>query len=184
MQFGYNTAATDFLIDTTYLGRFPRNEGETASNWIIRYFQSIDARVTKYGFKQNLLAAIAKDSIAEDHGDRYAEAYIRRLSKWCRKKDQKKHLYRKTDILDSLNIDRVKIVPDGHLIDVKKKTVVCYELEDKHPLNDNSIAKYSKLWWALEYIYWDLHLIAYDVWGNHRIIKFPFTTFAAQELDR
>ena len=67
-------------------------------------------------------------------------------------------------------------------MDTDNMTVVCYEVEDTHPLNVNSIGTYARAWFTLEYIYWDLHLIAYDIHGHSKPIIFPHAALVARKL--
>jgi len=66
---------------------------------------------------------------------------------------------------------RARLVPDAYLIDKENKAIVCYEVEDTHPLNDKKILKYTDIFWALDEIYWDLILITYDIFGNTSYIN-------------
>lgn len=86
------------------------------------------------------------------------------------------------EILESWRARDSNFIPDAYLIDKDSRTVVCYEIEDQHHLNLNSIGTYGAAWWTLEYIYWNLHLIAYDIYGNSRIVNLPESEFLAREL--
>lgn len=74
------------------------------------------------------------------------------------------------------------MIPDAFLIDKERRTIVCYEIEDTHPLNPRSIVAYGRVWSTLEYIYWDLHLIAYDPYGHPRCIVYPHAKLVAAEI--
>jgi hypothetical protein len=122
-------------------------------------------------------------SVASDRpGQGYAERLIARAERRFGKLKARKLLFERSEILQTWQHRDAKFVPDAYLIDKEKKTVVCYEVEDHHPLNPFSIGEYAAAWWTLEYIYWDLHLIAYDIFGNPRIIAFPHSEFVADEL--
>ena len=54
----------------------------------------------------------------------------------------------------------VSIVPDIFKICENEfcQSVICYEIEDHHALNDNKISKYAELWFHLDGEYWNLYL--------------------------
>jgi hypothetical protein len=67
-------------------------------------------------------------------------------------------------------------------VDAPNWTVVCYEIEDTHPLNPSSIAEYAAAWHNLDYIYWDLHLISYDIYGHPRVHLLPVAGVISQQV--
>ena len=62
--------------------------------------------------------------------------------------------------------------------------MVCYEVEDTNPMNPHSLMRYADAWWTLDAIYWDLHLLAYDIYGHPHVIAFPETEFLAHPLTK
>lgn len=155
----------------------------TQSQKIVRALQILRPEISSKGFRKRVQEAIYVDAIGSDHPDPgYAERLIARAERRFGKLKSRKLLFERSEILQTWKDRDAKFVPDAYLIDKDKKTVVCYEVEDHHPLNPFSIGEYAAAWWALEYIYWDLHLIAYDVFGNARIIAFPSSEFIAHDL--
>jgi hypothetical protein len=104
-----------------------------------------------------------------DDDDDYVHRLVPRLERMYGKKRAKQLLLERCEVLDGWRHRDATFRPDGFLIDEPNWTVVCYEVEDTHPLNPHSIEEYVAAWWCLDYIYWDLHLISYDVYGHHRL---------------
>ena len=134
-------------------------------------------------FASKVLDAIFNDGVEEElFNENYRTRYVRRLNRWFGKSGAKRLLIKRCEILDCWKNSDSGFVPDAFLIDPENKTIVCYEVEDHHPLNPFSVGRYSNAWWTLEYIYWDLHLIAYDIYGNARVIAFPSSDFLSREV--
>lgn len=155
----------------------------TPSKRVVRALRTVRSDIATHGFRKNVLDAIFQDGYASDYLDEdYRERLLQRLIRWFGKKKARRMLVAGCEILDSWSNRDSRFVPDAYLIDSENKTVVCYEIEDSHHLNPFSIREYGAAWWTLEYIFWDLHLIAYDIYGNPRIIEFPRSEFLASEV--
>ena len=177
------TDPRDYVLNVAEAIRQVKDQSLTQSQRIIRAFGIVRAEVKTHGFRRKVQEAIFRDAVASDYSDpKYVERLIARAESHFGKIKAKKLFTERSEILQSWHHRDVKFVPDAYLIDPDKRTVVCYEVEDHHPLNSFTIGKYADAWWTLEYIYWDLHLIAYDVFGNARIIAFPHSEFIASEL--
>ncbi len=105
-----------------------------------------------------------------------------RATRWFGQDRAKRLLTERIEILESWKGRDARMAPDAFLIDAENKTIVCYEVEDTHPLNPNSIGAYANAWYTLEYVYWDLHLIAYDIYGHPKVIVFPHAELVARRL--
>jgi len=55
-----------------------------------------------------------------------------------------------------------RIFPDAHLIDVKKRTVYLFEIEDTNPLSANKLRKLSHIWFRLDSIDWEMRVFLVD----------------------
>ena len=177
-----NTKPEDYIIDL--LGKIPteQEEGVTPSKNVRTALQSTHPDVKIKRFRQTVLEAIFEDGVEEQYGspdlkDKLIYRVVRRFGK----KRAKEILASRCEILNSWKYDS-RFVPDAYIVDTDRKTVVCYEVEDHHPLNPFSIGGYADAWFTLEYIYWDLHLIAYDVYGNPRIVALPESEFIARHI--
>lgn len=178
----YNTSPHDYVVNITGLVRSVPDGDYTPSKQVILALQAADFRIATRGFRKAVTEAIFRDTIEQDYPEKsYRERFIRRLDKWTKKKSTTV-LLDKCEILETWRKRDSRFIPDAYLVDSKKRTIVCYEVEDHHPLNPFSIGEYGAAWWTLEYIYWDLHLIAYDIYGNHRVINFPESEFLAREV--
>ncbi len=131
------------------------------------------------GFKKEVLKAIVDDA-CDDVTKEWRDRYLRRLKRWTGP-SYLNHFYERFEILASWR-ERYPLVPDAYLIDSSKRTVVCFEVEDQHHLNPVKVEHYGGAWWCLEYIFWDLHLISYDIYGNPRIVELPESSLAAKHL--
>lgn len=172
-----------YVVNVTEALRQISDEGLTQSQKIVRALQIVCPEVATKGFRKRVQEAMYIDAIGSDYTDPgYTERLIARAERRFGKHRARKFLFDRSEVLQTWKNRDAKFVPDAYLIDKSKKTVVCYEVEDHHPLNPFSIGEYAAAWWTLEYIYWDLHLIAYDVFGNPRIIAFPSSEFIAYEL--
>lgn len=127
---------------------------------------------TSRGFHRSVFDAIFDDAFFNWFGylPNDSELFARASRRWGRRRALELVVAK----VEELNAWRsCRFIPDAFLIDSPKRTVVCYEVEDTNPLKQKPLRQYSVGWWALSEIWWDLHLIAYDVYGNHRIISAP-----------
>ena len=178
----YNTTPEAYIVPVVGEIHWDSGSNITPSSAVVTALQKACPEIQKAGFRQRVLDAIWDDAVAEAlGGGNYQERYTRRLRRWT-KRNTRSHLIKHCEILDTWLHRDSRFVPDAYLIDKSEKTVVCYEVEDSHPLNPRSIGEYGAAWWCLEYIYWDLHLIAYDIYGNPRIVRFPESEFTAREV--
>lgn len=154
-------------------------EDHTPSKRVVMALQAAMPNVMTAGFKAKVLDAITEDA-CEGKSKEWRSKYLRRLKRWTGP-DYQQHFNNQFEILASWR-ERFPIVPDAYLIDAQKKTVVCFEVEDQHHLKLVKVEHYGGAWWCLEYIYWDLHLIAYDIYGNPRVIELPESSLTAKNL--
>jgi hypothetical protein len=179
----HQTNPRAYVLDIAEAMRQISDKEITQSNRIVRALQLVRPDIAKESFRKKVQQAVFVDAIASDHPNPgYAERFIARAERRFGKLKARKLLFERSDILQTWQYRDAKFVPDAFLIDKERRTVVCYEVEDYRPLNPFSIGKYAAAWWTLEYIYWDLHLIAYDIFGNPRIIAFPHSEFVARDL--
>lgn len=179
-----NTAANDYVFDIAdHLLKVDRTL--SPSYCVIGALQKADARVRTHRFSKSVLSAIFMDGVYNDFIDHaYADRLVTRARRLWGKQRAERVFANRCEILESWRTRDGKIVPDAHLIDVERRTIVCYEVEDAHPLNRGSLSAYAMAWWTLDYVYWNLHLIAYDICGNARQIQFPETSFVLEAMDR
>lgn len=178
----YNTGPENYVIRITGKILLSKQRAQTPSHSVVEALRQERPDIQTNGFRRNVLDAIWDDAVEDGlGGGPQQERYLRRLNRWA-KSNAREHLMKRCEILDTWRNRDSRFVPDAYLIDAANKTVVCYEVEDQHPLNPNSIGKYAAAWWCLEYIYWDLHLIAYDIYGNWRIIQLPESEFLARHV--
>ena len=178
----YNTQPNEYAVNISGNIAWDVDSKRTPSASVVAALKEARPEIQTTRFRRNVLDAIWNDGIEEAFGsEQFREKYIRRLKRWT-KVNVRKHLIKRCEILDSWQHRDARFVPDAYLVDAAKKTVVCYEVEDTHPLNPWSIGQYGAAWFCLEYIYWDLHLIAYDIYGNFRIVKFPESELLAQKI--
>lgn len=179
-----NTIATEYVFE---IADHLLNVDKTLSPSyrVIRALQKADPRVRTHRFSKSVLGAIFMDGVYNDFVDHaYADRLVVRARQlWGRKRAEQVFVNR-CEILETWKNRDGKIVPDAHLIDAERRTIVCYEVEDAHPLNRDSLSAYARAWWTLDYVYWNLHLIAYDICGNARLIRFPETSFALEAMYR
>lgn len=154
------------------------------SNRIVRLLQARDLRIATKGFRSNVLKAIFRHALLEDFNEdeQRLDNVIARLERRFGKKRAKNILNKRCDVLDTWRTRDSRFIPDAYLIDAPNWTVVCYEVEDTHPLNLNSITEYAAAWWTLDYIYWDLHLISYDIYGHHRVHQLGWAGMIAEQV--
>lgn len=151
----------------------------TPSKRVVLALQAACPGVRTTGFKKEVLKAILDDACNSESIE-WREKYLRRLKRWTGRR-YLSHFYERFEILASWK-QRYRVVPDAYLIDAANKTVVCFEIEDQHHLNPIKVEHYGGAWWCLEYIYWDFHLVSYDIYGNPRIIELPSSSFTAGAL--
>lgn len=173
-EWPYNTQSESYAYQL--FGRVPYNKGcqLTPSSRVVLALQKVNPQIKTKGFRKSVLDAIMMDGIGIDYeDDEYPERLVQRLIRRFGKMKARNILIEKFDILQTWRYRDARMIPDAFYIDVENKTVVCYEVEDYHPLNPFSVSAYAAAWFNLEYIYWDLHLIAYDIYGHPREIVFP-----------
>lgn len=180
----YNTDPRSYVIDLSGKVRDVARSDITPSKRVVLALQSVRPDIKTSGFRKRVLDAIFDDAVEDEFSDeQYRERFLRRLNRWA-KKNTRRILLDRCEILEMWRKRDCRFVPDAYLIDRDKKTIVCYEVEDRHPLNPFSVGGYGAAWWTLEYIYWDLHLVAYDIYGNSRIVYLPESEFIAREVRR
>jgi hypothetical protein len=72
------------------------------------------------------------------------------------------------------------IVPDLWFIDEECMSVVCIEVEDTSRINTRKLDRYVRLWWYLDEMYWETHLLCSDRWGT--LSPVPLTDFTSMGL--
>jgi hypothetical protein len=72
------------------------------------------------------------------------------------------------------------IIPDLWFIDEECMSVVCIEVEDTNRINTSKLDRYIGLWWHLDEMYWETHLICSDRWGN--LTPVPLTDFTSMGM--
>lgn len=145
----------------------------TPSHRVVAALQALDSRIETKEFRSTVLDTIFEHAVVEHFDDVEDETYGRRLLDRLKRRYGTKRtrdlLVDRCDVLNTWRHRDAQFRPDAFLIDAPNWTVVCYEIEDTHPLNPRSILEYAAAWWCLDYIYWDLHLISYDIYGHHRV---------------
>lgn len=141
------------------------------SHRVVRALQALDSRIVTTGLRSKVLAAIFDHALVQhfNDDDGYVRRLVARLERRYGKKRTRRLLLDRCDMLKTWRYRDARFRPDALLIDIPNWTVVCYEVEDTHPLNPYSIAEYAAAWHNLDYISWDLHLIAYDIYGHPRV---------------
>jgi hypothetical protein len=131
-----------------------------------------------------VLDAIFEHALIEFYGDdeEYVKRLVARAGRRFGAKRARKLLIDRCDYLHTWKYRDATFRPDGYLIDVPNWTVVCYEVEDTHPLNPDSIEEYVAAWYNLDYIYWDFHLISYDIYGHPRVHSLPVAGFISDHV--
>ncbi len=182
-EWPYNTDAGDYAWQlASHISR-TLEAGSSPSKRVIKSLQAADPRIRTAGFRKTVLDAIFFDEVNNDYDDEeYSKKLIERITRRYGKKVAHRTLVARCEILETWRHRDASMVPDAYLVDEANKTLVCYEVEDSHPLSIHSIGAYSGAWWNLEYIFWDLHLIAYDIYGHPRIIHYPEAGFIAREI--
>ena len=179
----HQTDPRKYVVNIAETLRQVSDDKITQSQKIVKALHMVRPEISKEGFRKRVQQAIFVDAVASDYSEyERAERLVARAERRFGKLKARQLLYERSEILQTWHKRDCKFVPDAYLIDRESRTVVCYEVEDHHPLNPFSIGEYAAAWWTLEYNYWDLHLIAYDAYGNPRIIAFPHSEFIAHEL--
>ena len=175
----YNTAPEDYATNVSTAVAKLAIDKLTPSKRVVWALQMTCPDICTTGFKREVLKAILDDA-CDNVPKEWRDKYLRRLKRWTGP-GYLNHFYERFEIPVSWK-QRYPVVPDAYLIDATSKTVVCFEIEDQHHLNPLKVERYGGAWWCLEYIFWDLHLISYDIYGNPRIIELPDSSFAAKVL--
>jgi hypothetical protein len=167
----HNTEPEAYVIHLAGRTFFNPAETGTPSDRIVRLLQQTDPRIVKYRFNSAVGAALSKDALVDIYSDdrAKADAILKRAERRFGKTRLRELLRRKSELLGRIGTP----LPDAYMIDDQNGTVVCYEIEDTNSLKADVLIRYSNLWSILEYLAWDLHLIAYDIYGHHRIVL-PF----------
>src|SRR2546421_175238 len=63
------------------------------------------------------------------------------------------------DFLDRGEAWKDGIIPDLWFIDEECMSVVCIEVEDTSRIDTAKLDRYVRLWWHLDEIYWETHLL-------------------------
>lgn len=175
-----NTEPSRYVLDIYGALGGLREVETTPSNRVVLTLQAENPSIKTKEFRKSVLSSIFDDAVEQHFNDKdYEERYVRRLKRWAGK-NYRQRLIESCEILSTWRYRDARFVPDAYLIDSENSTIVCYEVEDSHPLNPFSIGEYGAAWWTLEYIFWDLHLIAYDIYGNSRVIALPHSEFMAR----
>jgi hypothetical protein len=69
---------------------------------------------------------------------------------------------------DFAEFENVGVVPDAFYIDASRFQVVCYEVEDTHPVPIDKLEKYADLAFKLDCYEWTLHVVMLNRWGKFR----------------
>jgi len=178
----YNTDPMDYVVDLSGLVRQTPVGDYTPSKRVILALQQANQNIKTIGFRKHVTDAIFDDAVEQNYPIKdYRDKLIRRLDKWTKNKS-KKVLLEKCEILEAWRKRNPRFVPDAYLIDKERRAIICFEIEDWNHISPFKIFAYGVAWWALEYIYWDIHLIAYDIYGNYRVVSLPESDFLAREL--
>jgi hypothetical protein len=145
------------------------------SHRVVHALQALDSRIVHTGFRSTVLNAIFDCAVVQHFNDDedYVKRLVPRLERRYGKKRTRALLIGRCDILNTWRYRDAGFRPDAFLVDIPNWTVVCYEVEDTHPMNPHSIEAYVAAWYNLDYIYWDLHLISYDIYGHPRVHLLP-----------
>jgi hypothetical protein len=81
------------------------------------------------------------------------------------------------DFLDWGEAWKGGIIPDVWFIDEECMSVICIEVEDTSRINTAKLDEYVRLWWHLDSMHWELHLLCSDRWGN--LSPVPLTDFTS-----
>jgi hypothetical protein len=61
--------------------------------------------------------------------------------------------------------DGLRLMPDAFKIDPQALLITAYEVEDSHPVDDNKLARYVRLFWIIDQYEWCLGLVRVDKYG-------------------
>jgi hypothetical protein len=156
------------------------------SHRVVRALQAVDPRIVTTRFRSTVLNAIFDHALVQHFNDdeEYVKRLIPRLERRYGKKRTRHLLIERCDILNTWRFRDAWFIPDAFLVDIANWTVVCYEVEDTHPLNPYSIEEYVAAWYNLDYIYWDFHLISYDIYGHPRVHLLPVAGVISEQVRR
>ena len=59
------------------------------------------------------------------------------------------------------------IVPDAYLIDLAKKSIFLFEVEDTHPIKPEKLRKLANIWFHLDCLCWELRVFLIDRYMHH-----------------
>jgi hypothetical protein len=171
LNMALNTNAHEYVIHLSSLVVGDVRNLETSSKQVVRILKTTDSRIKDGGFNKAVLEAIFMEAL-EDHYESEEKAIqmLARLKKKYGMAKAKAFFFKNCDMLRIWKYENAKFIPDAFLIDEDRRTIVCYEVEDTNPININSLGKYIAAWWLMDALTWDLHLIAYDIFGNPRVI--------------
>jgi len=183
----YNhTPADQYVLEIAGAIRPTDRSHRTPSHRVAAALQARDPRIQTTEFRSTVFDAIFEHAVVEHFDDVDDETYGRRLldrlNRRYGSKRTRELLVERCDVLNTWRHRDARFRPDGFLVDAEKWTVVCYEIEDTHPMNPNSILEYAAAWWCLDYIYWDLHLISYDIYGHPRVHNLAVAGVTAEHV--
>jgi len=181
----YNHTPPDsYVLDIVGRVHLNSRPARSPSHRVVRALQTVEPRIVTTGFRSTVLNAIFDHALIEHFNDdeEYVRKLIPRLERRYGKKRTRHLLIQRCDILNTWRYRDARFIPDAFLVDAANWTVVCYEVEDTHPMNPSSIAEYAAAWHNLDYIYWDLHLISYDIYGHPRVHLLPVAGVISQQV--
>jgi hypothetical protein len=178
-----NTSPDDYAVDLSARMTQSSPGLGTPSSQVIRALQENRAGVKTHGFRRSVLEAIFEDGFrAYFSNSDYAARVRGRLERFYGRANTQRVLCNCCEVLRCWWYDDPRFIPDAYLVDSDNHTIVCYEVEDYHPLTPHSILRYAGSWYTLDQIYWDLHLVAYDIYGNPRVVDIPRAHLTAGRL--
>jgi hypothetical protein len=62
----------------------------------------------------------------------------------------------------------ITFIPDLYCIDVKRREVRLFEIEDTSPLTDRKLAKLIDCWWFMDNESWDVKCFVFDRYGHNQ----------------
>ena len=139
-----NTLAEDYVMTLQRILRPSVPDLQTRSKALVKSLQLLNPKIQTKGFKLAVPSAIFEDGVNYDYPSAdYSVKLGQRLERRFGKRLTRQLLCKHCEILhDWVNRD-CRFVPDAYLIDADKRTIVCYEIEDTHPLTRHSILKYG-----------------------------------------
>lgn len=172
-----------YIIDTTNYVSNSKSVEKNPSIQLRKALINENPEIKYKKFWSNVSDSIFMDAIDGEFGDnKYIERLLFRLNRRYGKRTAKKIIIKHSEILHAWKYELYHFVPDAYLIDKENRIVVCYEVEDFNSLSPAKICDYGEAWFILDYIYWNLILISYDIYGNHRVILLPFSMFIANRV--